>query len=228
MSAGQRELLHQAGLVHGLGRLGISNAIWDKKGSLGAGEWERVRLQPYLTARMLRQSEALGSIARVVAQHRERLDGSGYPNGLAGPAISPEARILAAAEVYQAMCEPRPHRPARPADEAAQILRAEVKAGRCDADSVEAVLGAAGHRVARRREGLAGLTLREVEVLRLVARGLSNKEIATSLFISSKTVANHVEHIYAKINASTRAAAGLFAMQHGLLPEEGFPARASA
>ena len=93
---------------------------------------------------------------------------------------------------------------------------------------MEAVLGAAGHRVVRRREGLAGLTLREVEVLKLLARGLSNKEIAKVLFISSKTVANHVEHIYAKINASTRAGAGLFAMQHGLLPEESFPARASA
>jgi DNA-binding NarL/FixJ family response regulator len=90
------------------------------------------------------------------------------------------------------------------------------------------VLGAAGHRVPRRREGPAGLTTREVEVLRLLARGLSNKEIAEGLVISPKTVANHAEHIYAKINASTRAAAGLYAMQHGLLPEEEFPARVPA
>jgi DNA-binding NarL/FixJ family response regulator len=90
------------------------------------------------------------------------------------------------------------------------------------------VLGAAGHRVPRRREGPAGLTPREVEVLRLLARGLSNKEIAERLVISPKTVGNHAEHIYSKINASTRAAAGLFAMQHGLLPEEEFPAPAAA
>jgi HD-GYP domain-containing protein (c-di-GMP phosphodiesterase class II) len=221
-------LLRQAGLVHGLGRMGISNAIWDKRGPLGAGELERVRLQPYLTERMLRQSDALAPITRIAVQHRERLDGSGYPRGLTGAALSREARILAAADTYQAMCEPRPHRPARSAEEAAAVLRAEVKAGRHDAEAVEAVLGAAGHRVVRRREGPAGLTLREVEVLRMVARGYSNKEIAKSLFISPKTVANHVEHIYAKIEASSRAAASLFAMQHGLLPEEEFPARITA
>ena len=86
--------------------------------------------------------------------------------------------------------------------------------------AVEAVLGAAGHRVRRRREGPAGLTAREVEVLRLLARGLSNREIAQRLTIAPKTVGNHVEHIYAKIGASTRARASLFALQHGLLPEE--------
>jgi DNA-binding NarL/FixJ family response regulator len=86
------------------------------------------------------------------------------------------------------------------------------------------VLAAAGHRIAARRQGPAGLTQREVEVLRLLARSLSNKQIAERLVISPKTVANHIEHIYAKIGVSTRTAAGLFAMQHGLLPEEAFPA----
>jgi DNA-binding NarL/FixJ family response regulator len=173
---------------------------------------------------MLRQSEALAPVARIVVQHRERLDGSGYPRGLSGTGISREARLLAAADAYQAMREPRPHRPERTAEAAAAELRADVKAGRHDADAVAAVLGAAGHRVPRRREGPAGLTPREIEVLRLLARGLSNKVIADRLVISPKTVANHAEHIYAKINTSTRAAAGLFAMQHGLLPEEEFPA----
>jgi HD-GYP domain-containing protein (c-di-GMP phosphodiesterase class II) len=221
-------LLRRAGLVHGLGRLGVSNAILDKRGPLGAGEWERVRLQPYLTDRMLRQSEGLAPVARIAVQYRERLDGSGYPRGLTGAGISREARLLAAADAYQAMREPRPHRPERSAEEAAAELRTEVRAGRHDADAVEAVLGAAGHRVPRRREGPAGLTAREVEVLRLLARGLPNKAIAERLVISPKTVANHAEHIYAKINASTRAAAGLFAMQHGLLPEEEFPAAVPA
>jgi HD-GYP domain-containing protein (c-di-GMP phosphodiesterase class II) len=228
LAAADVQLLRRAGLVHGLGRLGVSNAILDKRGALGAGEWERVRLQPYLTDRMLRQSEALAPIARIAAQHRERLDGSGYPRGLSGAAIPREARILAAADAYQAMREPRPHRAERSLEQAASELRADVKAGRHDADAVEAVLGAAGHRVPQRRGGPAGLTSREVEVLRLLARGLSNKEIALRLAISPKTVANHAEHIYAKINTTTRAAAGLFAMQHGLLPEEEFPASVPA
>jgi HD-GYP domain-containing protein (c-di-GMP phosphodiesterase class II) len=216
--------LRRAGLVHDLGRLGVSNSIWDKRGPLGAGEWERVRIHPYLTERMLHQSEALAPLGAIAVQHRERLDGSGYPRGLVGAAISRPARILGAADAYQAMREPRPHRPPRSADEAAAELRAEVKAGRLDTEAVEAVLGAAGHRASRRREGPAGLTAREVEVLRLLARGMSNKATAQHLVISPKTVANHIEHIYAKIGASSRATASLFAMQHGLLPEEQFAA----
>ena len=88
---------------------------------------------------------------------------------------------------------------------------------------MDAVLEAAGHRRPRRREALAGpaaLTAREVEVLVLLARGLSNKQIAERLVITPKTAGNHVEHIYAKIDASSRAAAAMFAVQHGLLPEE--------
>lgn len=209
--------LRRAGLVHGLGRLGISNAIWDKPGPLGAGEWERVRLHPYLTERMLDQSPALAPLAAVAVQVRERLDGSGYPRALSGAAISRSGRILAAADAYQAMREPRPYRPKRSDSEAADALRAEVKALRLDADATEAVLGAAGHRVRRRPEGPAGLTPREVEVLRLLARGLSNKQIGAELVISPKTARNHIDHIYAKVGTSTRAAAGLFALRHGLL-----------
>jgi HD-GYP domain-containing protein (c-di-GMP phosphodiesterase class II) len=212
--------LRRAGLVHDLGRLGVSNAIWDKPGPLGAGEWERVRLHPYLTERMLYQAAALAPLAAIAVAHRERLDGSGYPRRLAGSAIPRLARILGAADAYQAMREPRPYRPPHSLDQAANELRADVKSGRLDAEAVEAVLGAAGHKVSRRRGGPAGLTPREIEVLRLLARGLSNKEIASRLVISPKTVANHVEHIYAKIDASTRATASLFAMQHGLLPED--------
>ena len=221
-------LLYRAGLVHDWGRLGISNAIWDKKGPLGAGEWERVHLLPHITNSMLHQSEVLAPLAAIAVQHRERLDGSGYPSGLTGSSITPHARLLAAADAYQAMREPRPHRPALSAEVAATELRAEVKAGRLDGDAVDAVLGAAGHRVPRRREGPAGLTPREVEVLCLVARGMSNKEIADRLVISAKTVGNHVEHIYSKIDASNRAAASLFAMRCGLLPEEGFPGHQTA
>jgi HD-GYP domain-containing protein (c-di-GMP phosphodiesterase class II) len=217
---GDVQMLHQAGLVHGFGRLGVSNSIWDRPGPLSAGEWERVRMYPYLTERMLHQSAALRPLGEIAVQHRERLDGSGYPRGLSGGAISGQARVLGAADAYQSMREPRPHRPARPAGEAAAYLRDEVRAGRLDGPAVDAVLEAAGHRLPRRRETLRGLTPREAEVLILLARGLSNKQIAERLVITPKTAGNHVEHIYAKIGASSRAAAALFAVQHGLLPEE--------
>ena len=216
--------VRRVGLVHGIGRLGVSNAIWDKQGPLGAGEWERVRMQPYLTERILRQSHELAPLGAIAVQMRERMDGSGYPRGLSGGAISRLARLLASADAYQAMREPRPYREQRTEDEAAAELRADVRAGRLDAAAVEAVLDVAGHRPRRRREGPAGLTAREIEVLQLAARGLSNKEIAARLVISPKTVGNHIEHIYTKIGVTTRAGAGLFAMQYGLLPEDSFTA----
>jgi HD-GYP domain-containing protein (c-di-GMP phosphodiesterase class II) len=220
MHADEVRTIRRAALVHGWGRLGVSNAIWDKVGPLAGGEWERVRLHPYLTERILRQSAALTPLGSIAAQLRERLDGSGYPRGLSGAAISRPSRILAAADAYQAMREPRAHREALSADHASDELRGEVRAGRLDDEAVRVVLAAAGHRVPRRREGPAGLTEREVEILRLTARGLTNKDIAAILVISPKTVANHIEHIYAKIGVSTRAMAGFFAMTHGLLPEE--------
>jgi HD-GYP domain-containing protein (c-di-GMP phosphodiesterase class II) len=228
MALGPAEVatLRRAGLAHGLGRLGVSNAIWDKRGPLGAGEWERVRMHPYLTERMLRQSSALAPLGAIAVQHRERLDGSGYPHGLSGGAISAPARILGAADAYQSMREPRPHRPGLAPADASRQLRSEVKAGRMDGDAVEAVLGAAGHRVARRREGPAGLTAREIDVLRLASRGCSTKEIASRLVISPKTARNHIEHIYVKIGASNRAGASLFAVQHGLLADEAYTTRA--
>ena len=205
--------------MHDLGRLGVSNAVWDKRGPLTPADIERVRLHPYLTERMLAFSPALAPLGAIAVQHHERLDGSGYPRGLSGDAITPAGRILAAADCYHAITEMRPHRPARSPAEAAAEVRAEVAAGRLDGDAVDAVLRAAGHRVRRRREWPAGLTAREVEVLRLLARGLSNKEIAELLVISRKTAGSHVEHIYTKIGASNRAQASLFAMKHGLMLE---------
>ncbi|MDP9341014.1 MAG: LuxR C-terminal-related transcriptional regulator [Actinomycetota bacterium] len=211
--------LRRAGLLHDIGRLGVSNAVWDKRGELTQAETERVRLHPYLSERMLAFSPPLATLGAIAVQHHERLDGSGYPRGLSGDAITPAGRILGAADAYHAMIELRPHRAARSPDEAASELRAEAVAGRLDGDAVDTVLRAAGHRVRRRRALPAGLTTREVEVLRLLACGFSNREIADRLVISRKTAGNHIEHIYAKIGASNRARAGLFAMQHGLMTD---------
>jgi HD-GYP domain-containing protein (c-di-GMP phosphodiesterase class II) len=213
-------VLRRAALVHDLGRLGISNSIWDKRGPWSAVEWERVRLHPYLTERMLASSRALQPLAVIAAQHHERLDGSGYPSGLSGSALSPAARILAAADLYQDATQEHPHRPARTPQDAAGELRAEIRAGRLDGSAADAVLATVGHRVGRRREAPSGLTSREIEVLRLLSRGLSNRQIAERLVITRKTASSHVEHIYAKAGVSSRAAASLFAVQHGLLPEE--------
>lgn len=220
MSDHEVRTLRRAGLVHCFGKLGVSNAILDKEAPLSAGERERMRMVPYLTERMLRQSPALAPLAAVAVQHGERLDGSGYPHGLSGAAISRPARVLGAADAYQTLREPRAFREGMSAEQAAAKLRESVTGGRLDSDAVEAVLGAAGHRVSSRRAGPAGLTAREIDVLRLLARGLTNKQIAARLVVAPKTVANHVEHIYTKIGASTRAAAALFATQHGLLGDE--------
>jgi HD-GYP domain-containing protein (c-di-GMP phosphodiesterase class II) len=214
------DLARRSALVSRYGCLGVSNGIWDKRRPLSPSDWERIRLHPYLTERMLQRSPALARLAVIAGQLRERLDGSGYPRGLTAASIPRPARLLAAADVYQAMLEPRPQRPALVADEAAGELRREARAGRLDSEAVEAVLGVAGHRPARRVEGPAGLTRREIDVLRLIARGCSNKDVAARLVISPKTAGTHVEHIYAKLGVSTRAEAGLFAMKHGLLPEE--------
>jgi HD-GYP domain-containing protein (c-di-GMP phosphodiesterase class II) len=219
LDEGNVGLVRRAGLVHDIGRLGVTNGVWDKRGPLSGAQQERVRLHPYLTERMLAFAPALAPLGAIAVEHHERLDGSGYPRGLSGPAISPAGRVLGAADVYHAMLELRPHRPARTAEFAAGELRREVGAGRLDGDAVDAVLRAAGHRVARRRTWPAELTSREVDVLRLIARGFSNKEIADRLIISPKTAGNHVEHIYTKIGASNRARAALFAMRHGLMAE---------
>lgn len=210
-------LLRRAALVHGFGRLGVSNSIWDKPAALGAGEWERVRLYPHVTAQMLRQSWDLAPIAEVAVQCHERLDGSGYPRQLSGAAISQLGRVLGAAQAYQTKIEPRPHRLPFPRDIAAEWLRAEALAGRLDATAVDAVLDSAGHRVRRQAIGPDGLTAREIDVLRLVARGLSSRDIATKLVVAPKTVRNHIEHIYTKIGATNRASASLYAVQHDLL-----------
>jgi HD-GYP domain-containing protein (c-di-GMP phosphodiesterase class II) len=210
-------LVRRAALVHDLGLHGVPASILDKPGPLTGTETERLRLYSYWTERALARPAALARIGAIASLASERLDGSGYHRGLAGAAIPATGRILAAADVCQAMSEPRPHRPALTLKQAAAELRAEVRAGRLAADAVDAVLAAAGQQPAKRRAGPAGLTPRELEVLTLIARGASTRQVARALGITAKTAETHIERIYAKIGASTRSTATLFAMQHGLL-----------
>lgn len=210
--------IRRAGLLHDIGRVGVSAGIWGKPAPLSEREWERVRMHPYYTERVLARPASLAHLGALAALHHERLDGSGYYRGLPASMLSPAARVLAAADVYQAMTEPRPHRPALAPEIAAEQLRREVRTGKLDSEAANSVLAAAGHPVrTTRRELVAGLSEREVEVLRLIARGHSKKQIATLLIVAEKTVDNHIQHIYNKIGVSTRAAATLFATEHDLL-----------
>jgi HD-GYP domain-containing protein (c-di-GMP phosphodiesterase class II) len=209
--------VRRAALVHDLGMHGVPASILDKPRPLTGTETERMRLHSYWTERALARPPALARIGAIASLACERVDGSGYHRGLAGPAIPATGRILAAADVCQAMNEPRPHRPALSLKQAAAELRGEVRAGRLAADAVDAVLAATGQHRAKRRAVPAGLTPREIEVLTLIARGASTRQVARALGITAKTAETHIERIYAKTGASTRSTATLFAMQHGLL-----------
>jgi HD-GYP domain-containing protein (c-di-GMP phosphodiesterase class II) len=167
---------------------------------------------------MLRRSPALAALNPVAACHHERADGTGYVKGLTASDIAPEARIVAAADRYQAMTQPRAHRPALGPPAAMAELRRMASDNHVDREAAECVLAAAGHRPRRARAGHpAGLTTRETEVLRLIARGMTTKAVAEELVISPKTADSHIQHIYTKIGVSTRGAAALFAMQNALL-----------
>jgi HD-GYP domain-containing protein (c-di-GMP phosphodiesterase class II) len=213
-------MVRRAGWLHDIGRIGISASIWNEPGPLSAHQWEQVRLHPYYTGRVLDRTPFLSRLAAVASAHHERLDGSGYFRATKAGQLNMACRVLAAADAYQAMTEPRPHRPAMAPQAAARELRAGVDAGRLDGTAAEAVLGAAGQPISRRRpQGVAGLTARETDIMRQVARGLSIKQIARELSIAPKTVDGHIQRIYAKIGVSTRAGATLFALSHGLLPD---------
>jgi len=211
-----RVVVERAALVHDIGALGVSTGIWDKSSAWTSADRERVRTHPYLTERVLARPARLAEIGAVASLHHERLDGSGYPRGVNASGIPVSARIVAAADVLHALGEDRIHRPAFPPKTREVMMREEVRAGRLDGEAVNAVLAAAGHEVRRRPELPAGLTAREVEVLTRLVRGISNKQIARELGVTPRTVGSHVEHIYAKIGVSTRGAAALFAMSHGL------------
>ncbi len=210
--------LRRAALLHDLGRVAVSNRIWEKPAALTMIEWERVRLHPYQSERILARSRVLEPLARTAGMHHERQDGSGYHHGAAAQQVPAGARVLAVADAYQAMTQDRPHRAALDPAAAAAQVEAAARAGRFDPECAAAVIEAAGQPRARTR-GIwpGGLSDREVEVLRLVARGLSNRQVAEALVISVRTAEHHVQHIYTKIGGSTRAAAALFAMEHGLL-----------
>jgi HD-GYP domain-containing protein (c-di-GMP phosphodiesterase class II) len=211
----------RGGLLHDLGMVGVPSPVFEKRGPLTTDERERVRMHTYHGERIVAQSPSLSALGAVAFRHHERCDGSGYHRGVDGRALAQPARLAAAADAFQSMTEERPYRPALSPDAAAEELRTEARAGRLDGEAVECVLAAATGKRRRRAEHPGGLTAREVEVLRLLARGLSTKRIAAELVITPKTADSHIQHVYSKIGVSTRAAATVFAMRHDLVEESG-------
>jgi HD-GYP domain-containing protein (c-di-GMP phosphodiesterase class II) len=213
--------LRRAALVHDFGTTAVPNSIWDKPGTLTRTEFDRVELHPMLTEQMLRRSPALAALNPVASAHHEKCDGSGYHKRLRADGANLGACVLAATEIYVGMTTERAHRPAHaPADAAVELRRLESQ-GALEARASRAVLVAAGHGEAqplssKRSKNPGGLSQREVDVLRLAARGLTTRQIADRLFISPKTADHHIQHIYAKIGVSTRAAAALWSMQNAV------------
>ena len=217
LPAGEALALRQAGLLHDLGRAGVPVSAWNKIMPLSGEEWERMKRHPSLTELVLARSSSLGHLGTLAGLHHEKLDGSGY-RGLSATSLPLTARILAAADTYQSKLEPRPHREAMTPQLAADEVRRQVDEGKLDRDAVEAILAAAGHQPQPIKQPLpAGLSEREVEVLCLAVRGLSNRQIAEALFLAPKTIGHHLENIYSKIGVSTRVGATLFALQNGLI-----------
>jgi HD-GYP domain-containing protein (c-di-GMP phosphodiesterase class II)/DNA-binding CsgD family transcriptional regulator len=207
----------RAGYLHDIGLHGVPSTILDKPGELSATEWERFRLSSYYTERVLSRPPALAGIGAVASYANERMDGSGYHRGIGGASIPMSGRVLAAACAFRTLTEPRAGRPAMPVKQAAAGVRSESRAGRLDANAVDAILAVAGVGGRRRVAGPAGLTAREVEVLVLIARGAAAGEVASRLGVTRKTATTHIERIYAKAGVSSRSAATLFALRNGLL-----------
>jgi HD-GYP domain-containing protein (c-di-GMP phosphodiesterase class II) len=210
--------LEVAALLHDVGRAAVSNIVWEKPGPLTRAEWEQVRMHTYHSERILATSRSLEPMAPTAGMHHERLDGSGYHRGSRAREVPLAARVLAAADAFQAMTQARPHRAAFPPEQAAEELRREGRAGRLDSDAVAAVLDAAGQKRGRRSDlRPGGLSEREIEVVRLVADGCSNPEIARRLVISRRTAEHHVQNVYTKLGVASRPAVALFALEHDLL-----------
>lgn len=208
--------VRRAGLVHDIGRSAVSPGIWGRSGPLTADDREQVRLHPYHTERVLAPSPFLRELSSIATAHHERLDGTGYHRGLDASSMSRPARLLAAADAFHSKTEFRPYRDALSREEATEMLAERAKAGAYDPEMVMAVAEAAGQPKPE-IERPAGLTEREVEVIGLLAKGMRTKQIATDLEISTKTADRHIQNSYRKMGVSSRAAATLFAAEHGLV-----------
>lgn len=202
-------LATRAAWVHDVGKVGVPCALLEKRGVRTPLDEERLLLHIAFSERIVGSAEALADLLPVVAAHHERMDGSG-PRG--DRDSRPAVRLIAAVDAF---LEDRDARIGPPSERSADAMRA-VRATPVDPtclDALQAVLARSGGR--RAPKGPADLSEREQEVLALVARGLTNKEIAAELHVSPHTVRHHLESVYAKIDVISRAGATLFAAEHG-------------
>jgi HD-GYP domain-containing protein (c-di-GMP phosphodiesterase class II) len=223
LSDDQVSVARRGGLVSDLGRAGVPTGTWERPGRFTEDDWAQARLHPYWTEQVVGSSELLREVATAAGAHHERLDGSGYYRRTTAAELSTTARVVAVADAYTTWLEPRPHREPMTGDQAASQLRDEALAGRLDTEVVDAAIGVLeGTNEVRPRQPLpGGLTDRQVDVLRLLAEGLSNREIGRRLGISARTAEHHVQDIYTRLGVSGRAPAALFAMEHHLLGPTG-------
>ena len=218
LSEGRVNLIRCAGLVHNIGAVVVPSAILEGTDRASAADVERIRLHTYWTQRILERCPAMNALVSLTipaATHHQEFAASGYRTWSPyAPTDSLDAAIVAAAEVFASLTEPRPGRqPSTPAQAVPELRRVP----NLDRDACAAVIEGAG--LPRPpTEHPCGLTDREVDVLRLAARGLSNPQIAAELIISARTVGHHLSHIYDKTGLRTRAGVAVFAAENRLLP----------
>jgi HD-GYP domain-containing protein (c-di-GMP phosphodiesterase class II) len=214
--------IRRAALMHDVGLAAIPSYSLDKpRDKLSPSEQELLRLHPYHAERILARVAAFDAIVPLVAAHHERVDGRGYYRGLSGDQIPVGARVIAVADAFDELAHATPDHDAMDPQVALETVQEETGHALWP-DAVNALaqeLGAADAPAARRRSAMqpAGLTEREIDILRMLSRGLSRHEIAEELVISEHTVRHHLEHIYSKIGVGTRVAAVLFAVEHDLV-----------
>ena len=217
LSPAEQDRVRRAGLVHDLGKIAVPYRLLEKAADdTGAPHHpggaaalaEPIRLHPYYAQRILSRVRPLADLAADVGAHHERLDGSGYPLGLSGQGVPLGARVLAVADTW---AERASGGPPDLTDEGGldpaciAALRPGTKAG------------TGQHRHSHAAAARSALSLRELEVLRLLADGASNPDISKALYISRRTTEHHVEHILTKLAVTSRTAAVAYAFTHELL-----------
>jgi HD-GYP domain-containing protein (c-di-GMP phosphodiesterase class II) len=211
--------IRRAALVHDLGLIAVPGSILLNQGRLSEADKEKLRLHPYYTERILSRVPALGAVALIAGKHHERLNGTGYHRGLSGDDLPLGACVLALTEEFQERLQTRQGQPGLDPKDVLKAMQPDVGtlfSPECF-QALAQEMGVAASKPPRRHAWPGGLTDREVEVLQLVSRGASNRQVARELVVSEKTVAHHLEHIYNKIGVSSRAAAVFFAMEHELI-----------
>ncbi|MDH3292539.1 MAG: response regulator [Gemmatimonadota bacterium] len=132
--------LRRAGVVHDIGKVAVPDALLMKAGPLSAEEWDIMRRHPATGEAICRPLRSFSRVLPIIRHHHEKLDGSGYPDGLVGDEIPVTARVLQVVDIFDALTTRRPYKPAFPIDRALEVLDAEVRRGWWDPEIHEAFL----------------------------------------------------------------------------------------